>query len=142
MAKTIVVVLGGQEYAVAQRPIKPSALWRARLETELAPLVELLQQYDQIEINNVGELVSLAQRVGPTLLHGPELAFDLLFAYAVELEPYRGEIEEAAYDDEVLAALWKVVAELAYPFGSIQKQVAAISANGSAAAALTPTLPS
>ena len=130
MGKTIVVVLGGREYAVAQRPIKASAAWRARLETELAPLVELVQQYDQIEINNVGELVSLAQRVGPTLLHGPDLAAELFFAYAVELEQYRAEIETAAFDDEMLAALWKVVAQLAYPFGALAQQVQAISANG------------
>jgi hypothetical protein len=130
MAKTIVVTLGGREYSVAQRPIKPSAAWRARLESELGPLVELVQRYDQIEINNVGELVELAQRVGPTLLHGPELALDLFFAYAVELELYRAEIEDAAYDDEVLSALWKVVSQLAYPFGSLAQQVQAISANG------------
>lgn len=117
MARTATVTLGGREYAVEQQPFKAASAWRRRLESELAPLTALAQNYRAIEINNVGDLVGLVEQVGPLLLHAPETVAELLFAYSPGLAAQREAIEAAAFDDELVAALKEVVG-LAYPFAA------------------------
>jgi hypothetical protein len=113
--RSVTVTLGGKEYSVKQLPMRAEAEWRKRLQTLLAPILLLLQNYDKIELNTPADVVDLLQRIAPLLLDAPDTMLELLFDYSPELAIQADEVETTAYSDEVLEAL-KAVMGLAYPF--------------------------
>jgi hypothetical protein len=128
---TITIKLGGQGYEIRQLPLGASRKWREKFAEPLEKLLNavqasaviLRQALSRDEQVNAGELVgvlgqTLLGGIGQVLLGSMDTILEMVFAYAPYLQAQRAEIEENAYDDEVMAAFVEVL-KLAYPFGQI-----------------------
>ena len=119
MQEAITVSLGGKKYEVKPLVIKDSRGWRVKL---VAALKSLPQQ-----INTTSDPTALSDNIQAMFLTMPDMAADLFFAYAKDLN--REEIEAAALDSELAVAFEKVV-ELAFPLAltrSLTKTITTIS---------------
>ena len=116
----ITVTLGGRPYTVKQLPMRPEANWRKKLQEQLAPIVDLIANYNQIELNTPADVVGILQRITPALLNAPDIMLDLVLAYSPALMMEREWIADNAYSQEVMDALLAVV-RLAYPFEPLLK---------------------
>lgn len=144
--RQLTFTFGGGEYRVNEARYKDSKKWRDLLEarlTEIASMAEgdlvaVLNEAAMLRLpenaeeakeaaayGEFEEAANLLTKLSPTLgkvarlaLNSIEEAADLLFAYG-ELAEKREEIEEIAYDDEIIKALW-VVVQAAYPFLTIK----------------------
>lgn len=114
MPRVKTITLAGQDYEVAQLPMKGNKEWRDRLTEPVDKIVALLQNYRDIEINTGADIAGLFLVVKDILLGGMDLLLDALFDYAPALAADRERIENEAYDDEAIAALGGVIG-LAYP---------------------------
>lgn len=113
--REITVTLGGKSYQVRQAPMKREAAWRTQLRETLAPLLDVMSNFERIEFNSPADIAAFLQRFAPMLLDAPDLMLEMLYGYSPELAMRRTEIDESAYSDEVLEA-FKAVLGLAYPF--------------------------
>ncbi len=115
----ITISLGGKDYEVRPLVIKESRAWRVKL---VAALKSLPQQ-----INTTSSPDALSDNIQAMFSTMPDMAADLFFAYAKDLN--REEIEAAALDLELAAAFEQVV-ELAFPLAltrSLTKTITTLS---------------
>jgi hypothetical protein len=120
---SIEIELGGQTYDIKPLPMRQSRMWREKFSEPIQAILgllrhaedDLLDDEQNVNMRAVAVLLSGADLV----LKSPDVLVEALFAYSDELADKRAEIEEAATDEEALAALWEVVTKLAYPFGFI-----------------------
>ena len=145
--RTLTLIFNGEEYRISEARYKVSQRWRNTLEerlTEIAglaqgDLVSVLAKAAALSVPTnkeelgeaagefeqaaalLGELSPVLGKVAKLALSSVEEAADLLFAYG-PLTEKREEIEEIAYDDEIIKALW-VVIQAAYPFLTMKSLV-------------------
>lgn len=113
--RTIVVVLGGVEYTVAELPVRKNAAWRQRLAEPFGSLVQALQDAPNIEIDKPSDLADLLRRLGASIIGSADVITELLVAYAPGLTPV---IEsDDCYDSEIQEAFAGVLG-LAFPFST------------------------
>ena len=115
----ITVSLGGKNYEVKPLVIRESRAWRVKLVAALKSLPG--------QINTTSAPDALSDNIQAMFLTMPDMAADLFFSYAKDLN--REEIEAAALDSELAAAFEQVV-ELAFPLAltrSLTKTITAIS---------------
>jgi len=144
--RKLLFVFGGEEYQIKEPSYKAGKKWRKRFEarmTELASLAEgdlvaALKEAASLQVPETTEELGEVARAGDILtkispaigkiakiaLGSIDEAADLLFTYGADLKAKRDEIEEVAYSDEILAALW-VVIQSAYPFLSLRDTITA-----------------
>ncbi len=119
LQEAIKVKLGGKEFEVRPLVIKESRAWRVKLVAALKSLPS--------QINTTSTPEALSDNIQAMFSTMPDLAADLFFAYAKDLN--REEIEAAALDSELAAAFEQVV-ELAFPLAltrSLTKTIATLS---------------
>lgn len=115
------IVLGEREYEIVELKARKNAGWRNAVETQLAPLLELIELAGKgMELRSSVDIMRLANQIGPLLVKAPDVVNDLLFAYAPNLAADREQILDGSYDSE-LAAAFVTVLGLAYPFGGLVK---------------------
>lgn len=136
--KTETVTLGGNEYTIAELPLRKNAEWRAKLDETLQKFGDLLGMADEINLSDTGNVLSILRDASKMIVHSPDLAIDLFFAYAVELEADRSAIMDSAYESELMEA-FKSVLKLAYPFGGLGRLFSTLTSNGSAEKPIEPT---
>lgn len=107
--ESIAVKLGEREYAIRQASFIRSRPWKKRLLDEIRPLFERINGAGNIEFNSPSDLVQLLPLAEDLFVAGIETIFDLLLAYAVELEVDREYIEAHATDKQILVAFQGVV---------------------------------
>jgi hypothetical protein len=136
--REITVTLGGQPYQVRQPPNKRESAWRKQLRETIAPLLDVMMNFERIEFSTPADIAAFLQRFAPMLLDAPDLMLEMLYEYSSELAAQREAIDESAYSDEVLEA-FKAVLGLAFPFA---RDLAAVmrAGQGLANGAATKTL--
>lgn len=112
------VKLGEREYTIQQAGFLRSKPWKRRLLDEIKPLFEKLNGAGDIQFNQASDLFKLFPLVEDLFVDGIETVFDLLIAYAPELEADKAYIEAHATDKQILSAFQGVVV-LADPFGMV-----------------------
>ncbi len=127
------VTLAGQEYTVAELPMRKNAEWRKRLEETLAQAEGLLTESMAIELtrDQYRDAVNLVRRAGELLLRTPDLMAELVFSYAPALAADRERILNEGYESELWDAFLACL-RLAYPFGKALRLIGQLSAIGSA----------
>lgn len=100
--RTIVIVLGGREFAVPQLAIRADAAWRAKVKPLIDPIAELAMA-SNVAQPTPAALTKLA--FASSLFVQPAETLDAVLSYSVALEADRAWIEENAYADEALGAL-------------------------------------
>lgn len=128
--RTETVQLGGNEYTISELPLRKNAEWRAKLDETLQAFGDLLGMAERIELSDTGNVLSILRDASKMIVHSPDLAIDLFFAYAVELEADRDKIMDAAYESELMEA-FKSVLKLAYPFGGLGRLFSTLTSSGS-----------
>lgn len=109
MSRTITLTLAERTYDIPMAPIMHAKAWRAQLRGPLNELMALFSTNVSLELNNVADLLALADKFIPLLMDTPETLFTLLLAYAPALETEREFLEENAYDDELVTAFLAVL---------------------------------
>lgn len=135
--RTETVFLGGNEYTISELPLRKNAEWRAKLDDTLQTFGDLLGMADEINLSDAGNVLSILRDASKMIVHSPDLAIDLFFAYAVELEKDRSDIMDSAYESELMEA-FKSVLKLAYPFGGLGRLFSTLNSNGSAEKPIEP----
>ncbi len=105
---SVKVTLGGQEYEIKPLVIKESKVWRKKV----IKLLSSFSKYAEVTLENPKDF---SEALATALMTMPDQMADLFFEYAKELN--REEIEEVAFDYEVIEAFGKV-SELAFPFSA------------------------
>jgi hypothetical protein len=136
--RKLTLIFGGKEYQIDEPTFGQAKLWRAKLEAQLKDLLsfsdqelaEVMREAAAVQIPTKPEeaaqafegAATLITKLSPALgqiarlaLGSVDLAADLLFCYGPELTKRREELENVAYNDEIMIALWEVV-KSAYPF--------------------------
>lgn len=136
--QTVTLTLSGQEFTLHELDIEANAAWRKRFEAAIAPILDAVQGFDQIELETAADLQKIIAPLRNVLLHSPAVLVDLLLAYAPELVDAR-KAGLKLYESELLAAFVEVL-KLAYPFGALLTMMEQIRRPGSATkpAATTP----
>lgn len=141
---------GGNEYQVKEPTYRQAKAWRTKLEAKLTDIASLAEG-DLINVLNeaaalniptnaaeagqaaeageFGQAADILAKLSPALsqigrlaLSSIDEAADLLFSYGPDIAEKREELEEVAYSDEIIAALW-VVINSAYPFLTIRQVI-------------------
>lgn len=106
LGRTVTVTLGGTRYVLPVLTIAGNRRWNAELDAETAELVDGLTASG----DDVGAILA-------RLATQPEKLGDLLYAYDTSgVLPPRAELEEVAYEDELMAAVqgvWQAANPLA-----------------------------
>lgn len=110
------VRLGEREYTIQTAGFVRSRPWKKRLLEEIKPLFERLNGASEMQFNTAADLFKLFPLVEDLFINGLETVFDLLIAYAPDLEADKEYIEAHATDKQILAAFQEVV-KLTDPFG-------------------------
>lgn len=130
MAKSVVVAFEGVEHKVKMLRHRENAAWRKKLEEPFGELVTRMDEFPNVEINDMKAIGRLVRTMSGTLLRSIDIVAELVIAYAPELN----EVIENAFEDEILDAFISILG-LAYPFGAIlpriQKLGSKLSAGGS-----------
>lgn len=129
MAQTIIVRLGGREFAVQQLPIRRDAAWRESVRPIVDPIADMAMAAG-VANPTPDKLVKLA--FTSALFVEPMTVLAAVCDYAPALAQERAWMEENAYADEALEAL------LTLFFGMRPIRPAA---NGAARPQPTTTLP-
>jgi len=116
--QTIKVTLGDVEYEIAPLPIREAREVRQKFAAILEPAVNALQDAPKTEMSDYSALAGLVSAVKDTLLGSVDQCLELLCDYSPEIASHREQIEEIAYDGEVMAAFVEVI-KLLYPFGGL-----------------------
>ncbi len=102
--RTISIELGGRAFTVRQLPIRADAEWREKAKPMVEPVMEIAMQTG-VAIPTPDRLAKLA--VVNAMLFEPLQMLDVIVAYAPEqLEPERQWIEDNAYSDEIMGAVF------------------------------------
>jgi hypothetical protein len=101
--RTIAIELGSRSYTVRQLPIRADADWRKLARPLVEPIIEVAIQ-SGVTMPTPERLARLA--LINSILYEPGQLLDLVFAYAPALEDDRDWIEDNAYTDELMAALF------------------------------------
>jgi hypothetical protein len=101
--RTITIELGSQSFEVRQLPIRADAEWRVKAKPLVEPIIEVAIKTG-VALPTPDRLAKLA--VVNAILYEPLALLDLIMEYAPALEEHRQWIEENAYSDELLAALF------------------------------------
>jgi hypothetical protein len=112
------VKLGEKEYTIQQAGFIRSRPWKKRLFEEIKPLFERFNGASDITFNSAADLFQLLPLAEDLFVSGIETIFELLIAYAPELEADRALIEAHATDKQILAGFQEVV-RLSDPFGIV-----------------------
>lgn len=132
------VTVGGTEYTIDELPARKNSAWRATFETQLGPLLTLVEQAGAgAAISSSDDLMRIAHQVGRVLVKAPDTVTELIFDYAPNLDANREQILDTAYDSELIGA-FQAILGLAYPFGGLARQMASL-ASGSTGTALQTT---
>lgn len=127
--RTEIVEIGGKQYTIPEAKRKANAKWRQLFQaqfTEVADLIEGLPETSLSSATAVGDLIrQIVNKVGGSV----DQMAELVFSYAPELAAEREQIEEEAYDSEIMAAFTAVL-KLAYPFGSLIEMVSGLISLG------------
>jgi hypothetical protein len=118
MSKKVTVTLGGKSYEIAEAPMRKNAAWRASLAALLVDLGGLMESASTVELNNVGDLLSVVRQIQDVILAAPDRLTAMLFDYSPVLAADRARIEAEAYESELLTAFREVLS-LAFPFGDL-----------------------
>lgn len=137
------ITLAGQDYTVAELPMRANAAWRGQVEQALNQAQGLLAEGMRLDLKpeQTRDILSLVRRAGDLLLKAPDLVTDLVFAYAPALAADKTRILDEGYESELWEAFMACL-RLAYPFGRALKLAELISANGSAPKPVGMTLTS
>lgn len=119
--REIEITLGGRQFQVPQRTVGAEASWRAHVQPLMAPLGELAMAAG-VATPTPERLARLA--FTSNLLLDTQAALDALIAYSFVLADQRGWIEEHAYSDEVVQALFALF------FGMMPGRRAQAATNG------------
>lgn len=132
--RTEKIVLSGFEYEIKELPTRKNAAWRHRLQSELAPLGEMLTSGKDFkgDIHNIQitSILDMVHSVAGLLAQSADTIRALVYEYAPAVARDAEKIEDGAYDSEYLDAFVKVLG-LAYPFGSYVQIVQKLSQIGS-----------
>ena len=134
-------VFGGEEYQVKEPNFKAGKAWRKKFEARMSELASIVEGDVMATLQDAANLTvpestddldqlsvagDILKKLSPTInkvfkaaLGSIDEAADLVFTYGPELKNKRDEIEEIAYSDEIVKALW-VVIQSAYPFLSLK----------------------
>jgi hypothetical protein len=118
MSKHVTITLGGKQYEIAEAPMRKNAQWRANLNALLTDVGGLMESATTVELNNVGDLLSVVRQVQDVILAAPDRITAMLFDYSPVLAADRARIEAEVYESELIAAFVEVL-KLAYPFGEL-----------------------
>jgi len=110
------VRLGGVEYTLKALPIRKAREWRKRLEEYVGRLGAL----GAIDLG--GNIAQTIEMVRSTVLTAPDVALELVYAYAPDIAADAERIENEATDEEVVAVLGEVLRQV-YPFGAMLKLI-------------------
>ena len=116
--KQVTVELGGSEYTITPLTMRKSREWRQQLDAPIARMIESFRMFQVVEVSDLNAIGQLLDNLRGVALGSVDLCAEAVFSYSPELEAARDEIEEIAYDDEIVAAFVEVV-KLAYPFGAM-----------------------
>lgn len=135
--KRITITLGGVDYAVNELPARKNSAWRQEFQSALGPLLDLISEAGEgLEISGSEDLMKIASQVGRILVDSPDTIRELIYTYASSIDADRDRIEDEAFDSELIAAFQGIMG-LAYPFGSLARQLTSL-ASGSTAGATAP----
>lgn len=137
------ITLAGQEYSVAELPMRANAAWRKQLEATLDEGLALLDASRALELKkeNWGDAVTIMRSAGLLLLRAPDSIADLVFAYAPTVAADRERVLNEGYESELMDALLACL-RLAYPFGKALRlvgQLATMSGSAPTPAQTTST---
>lgn len=139
------ITLAGQQYAVAELPMRQNAAWRKRVEGALTSAQEMIAQSAALELSReqARDVIGLIGRAGQLLLGAPDLVAELVFAYAPQVAADRARVLDEGYESELWEAFLACL-RLAYPFGRALRLVAQmqLSTTGSAPTPAPTTLTS
>jgi hypothetical protein len=116
------VKLGGKEYELKPKPIRKAREVRQMIEKPFGTAINALLDAPKKELNDLEGLGSLAISLKDTLLGSMDILLNIVCAYSEEIARDRKQIEEEAFDEEVVKAFVEVI-KLLYPFGSLAESV-------------------
>lgn len=116
--ESITILLGEREYTVFEAPRLRSKPWKERFMAEVNPLFARIGSAKEMEIRGPEDVLALLPVFESLFTSGFDTVFELLLAYAPELEADREYIESSATDKQVFAGFLGVV-RLADPFGMV-----------------------
>lgn len=143
--RKITLIFGGDPIQVKEPPYKHAKKWRADLESRLGELtaaidgdlMSIMMEAAALQIPAAGDADpgqfekagDLFEKLTPalggilkTVVSAPDEAAEMVFSYFPDLD--RDEIEDVAYTDEFIPALYEVI-KSAYPFLSIKATIQA-----------------
>lgn len=137
------ITLAGQEYNVAELPMRANAAWRKQLERTLDEGLALVNESQAIDMTRETwkDAVSIVRRAGLLLLRAPDTIAELVFAYAPTVAADRERVLDEGYESELMDALLACL-RLAYPFGKALRlvgQLATMSGSAPTPAQTTST---
>lgn len=133
------ITLGGVQYEINELPARKNAAWRQHLETQLGPLLGILEQAGAgLKLENTEDLMRVINQVGRLLVTAPDHLIELLFAYAPNLAAERDLILDSAYDSELITAFTTVLG-LAYPFDGLARLASLASGSTPKPSVMTST---
>lgn len=129
--KTISVKFGKKAYKIQERPTRANEAWRAELEEQLDPIIDILKGLarEELSVENVDSLAAPVEQVTRIAMGSPVKIRNLVIQYSDDLEADRDWLLDNAYDSEFVEAFLKVLG-LAYPFGGMAKILKTISGSG------------
>lgn len=127
--KHITLTIGEKKYTVNEQPRKKNAAWREQFQQEFLQIATFIQGMPKTDISSGEAVAHLVQQVAMQVNGAMDRMADLLLAYSPELAADHEYVEENAYDSELLEGFTAVLG-LAYPFGSLLKQLQTLAATG------------
>lgn len=125
------ITLGGDPLEIPELPAKKNAQWRKKLEQEIRPFLDLIEQAGAgADLSNSEVLLRLVNGVWPMLLNSPEIMGELIQAYAPDL--VTAEILDATYDSEMADAFLGIIG-LAFPFGGLIQRLSSLASGSTGA---------
>jgi hypothetical protein len=131
MSKNVTITLGGKKYEIVEAPMRTNAAWRASLSGLLTDVGGLMESATTVELNNVGDMLTVVRQIQDVLLAAPDRLTAMLFDYSPVLAADRARIETEVYESELIAAFVEVL-KLAYPFGDLLRLANGLAPKASA----------
>ena len=127
--KFIKLTIGEKTYTVNELPRKKNAAWREAFQNEFVEIASFIQGLAGIEVSSGEVIANIVEQVAVQVNGAVDRMADLLISYSPEMTADRDYIEEEAYDSQILDGFTAVLG-LAYPFGSLMKQLQTLAATG------------
>ncbi|MCB8942541.1 MAG: hypothetical protein H6658_02075 [Ardenticatenaceae bacterium] len=127
--KFIKLTIGEKTYTVNELPRKKNAAWREAFQNEFVEIASFIQGLAGIEVSSGEVIANIVEQVAVQVNGAIDRMADLLISYSPEMTADRSYIDENAYDSQILDGFTAVLG-LAYPFGSLMKQLQTLVATG------------